>query len=200
MSKAVLISRLEQQLATLYQQQAYRKDKKIYARFPPTLFTENFETFEFYWKELNKTLEQIKSIPLEKEEELTFFCNKLISQYAVLQESLSYKGKKNNATFSQQKGPQKAQEAPAPYSAKEQEKRRVNTLPPRERLAKYYEYLNLFNIKVAELKDLIKTSQQELEKTRYQQRLLQTRQRRAKCLDAIEILEEFLSYQESQKP
>ena len=183
MSKAILISRLEQQLDALYQKYSQQKEKKIYAKFPPTLFSENYETFAFYWAELNKTLEQIKSIPLEKEEELNFFCNKLIGQYRVLQESLRFHSMQKNI-----KKRSKIREPATVYSAKERQQQRDNSLPPRERLTKYYTYLNAFNDKIKALEDVLFQTTDELNKTKYEQLLINTKERRLKCLNAIEIL------------
>jgi len=74
----------------------------------------------------------------------------------------------------------------------------VHSLPPRERLAKYYEYLASFNEKIQHEQDSLSEAQRErLPFNRL--KLEQLEQRRARCLEAIEMLEEYLIFLEKQK-
>ena len=74
----------------------------------------------------------------------------------------------------------------------------VHSLPPRERLAKYYEYLASFNEKIQHEQDGLNEAQREgVSVSRL--KLEQLEQRRARCLEAIEMLEEYLICLEKQK-
>ena len=74
-------------------------------------------------------------------------------------------------------------------------------MPPRERLAKYYEYLASFNEKIQHEQDSLSEAQRaELPFNRLKlEQLEQLEQRRARCLEAIEMLEEYLIFLEKQK-
>ena len=74
----------------------------------------------------------------------------------------------------------------------------VHSLPPRERLAKYYEYLASFNEKIQHEQDSLSEAQRE-ELPFNRLKLEQLEQRRARCLEAIEMLEEYLIFLEKQK-
>ena len=73
-----------------------------------------------------------------------------------------------------------------------------HSLPPRERLAKYYEYLASFNEKIQHEQDGLNKAQREgVSFSRL--KLEQLEQRRARCLEAIEMLEEYLIFLEKAK-
>lgn len=82
---------------------------------------------------------------------------------------------------------------------REQRKAELDKLPPRERLEKYYDALKALNDKLNEQKDLLTQAQSEIEQTHYRNLIEQTRARRKRCLEAIEILEEYLAFKNSQE-
>ncbi|KYK77431.1 primosomal replication protein PriC, partial [Aggregatibacter actinomycetemcomitans] len=67
-----------------------------------------------------------------------------------------------------------------------------------ERLAKYYDYLASFNEKIQVEQDALEKAQREGRLVN-KQMLEQLEQRRARCLEAINVLEEYLVFVEKQK-
>ena len=120
---------------------------------------------------------------------MQFYTQKLSAQCTALSDALT-RQQQNAQLF-----PIKAKEESKPADKRHHP---VHTLPPRERLAKYYEYLASLNEKIqCEQDDLSRAQKEGLPLNR--QKLEQLEQRRARCLEAIEMLEEYLVFLEKQK-
>ena len=176
--------RLKQSLQDFFAHYATQKEEIVYAKFSPNLFTENWQKTAFYFAQIEHKLEQIKSDNIEAWQ---FYTQKLSAQCTALSDALT-RQQQNTQLF------------PVKEENKLQNKRQhpVHSLPPRERLAKYYEYLASFNEKIQHEKDELNKAQREgILFSRL--KLEQLEQRRARCLEAIEMLEEYLIFLEKQK-
>ena len=185
----ISIQRLKQSLQNFFERYDTQKEETVYAKFSENLFTENWRKTAFYFEQIEQTFSQIEQIKGENLEALQFYTQKLSAQCTALSDALT-RQQQNAQLF-----PIKAKE-----ESKLADKRHhpVHTLPPRERLAKYYEYLASFNEKIqCEQDDLSKAQREGLPLNR--QKLEQLEQRRARCLEAIEMLEEYLVFLEKQK-
>ncbi|SSY93651.1 Primosomal replication protein N'' [Aggregatibacter aphrophilus] len=115
-----------------------QKEETVYTKFSENLFTENWRKTAFYFEQIEQTFSQIEQIKSENLEALQFYTQKLSAQCTALSDALT-RQQQNVQLF--------------PIKAKEESKladkryHPVHTLPPRERLAKYYEYLASFNEK-----------------------------------------------------
>lgn len=183
-----LIQQLGEKLEQLYQQYAHQSSLQISAKFDRTLFSEDFQPFAFYYAELQQTLSQFHGLNEKDESEIDFLAEKLIAQCTALQEALlkQNNGEKSAVTF-----------RPV-LNKREQLRREIDRLPPRERLEKYYEALQKLNEKISEKTDELQTALSAEQKNLCQKQLEQLYQRRQNCLDAIELLEEYLAFKEGQ--
>ncbi|PJG83749.1 primosomal replication protein PriC [Caviibacterium pharyngocola] len=189
MNKQDLIQRLEQKIQQIGTDYANSPNKIIYAKFSRTLFSEDFQPLSFYLNELMYTVKQLSDLPQDYPQ-YQFYADKLLGQYKALTDALS--------------APKAASRAiPKNSTLRRSERERIrdelNQLPPRERLAKYYEFLQTFNEKIDAQQDLASCAQSEQEKARLQHQIELTRQRRARCLEAIEVLEEYLAFKDEQE-
>lgn len=190
MSKVELIAKLEQTVHQLYQKYSIDKNQKIYAKFDRTLFSESFETFSFYMDEVESTLSKLKKIGKDNPHQYQFYCQKLVSQCSVLDEAIS----RGNRIFNNKNN---LIAKPALLSKREKLKAQLNQLPPRERLQKYYESLNALNQKLEKEEGLLYQANTFQEKQLYTEQVETTKKRRTRCLDAIEMLEEYLAFKEN---
>lgn len=183
-----LIQQLAERLEQLYQQYANQPSQPISATFDRTLFSEDFQPFAFYYGELQQTLSQFHRLNENDEREMDFLAEKLIAQCTALQEALlkQHNGEKSAVNF-----------RPV-LNKREQLRREIDQLPPRERLEKYYEALQKLNEKISEKTDELQTALSSEQKGLCQKQLEQLYQRRQNCLDAIELLEEYLAFKENQ--
>lgn len=183
-----LIQQLAERLEQLYQQYANQPSQPISATFDRTLFSEDFQPFVFYYGELQQTLSQFHRLNENDEREMSFLAEKLIAQCTALQEALlkQHNGEKSAVNF-----------RPV-LNKREQLRREIDQLPPRERLEKYYEALQKLNEKISEKTDELQTALSSEQKGLCQKQLEQLYQRRQNCLDAIELLEEYLAFKENQ--
>lgn len=177
MNKIELINLLQQKITQLSTDENRRKIKLSLPNFSYAVFSENFQSFIFYEQEMHKTLQQIEQA---KETDLLLYnllVEKLLSQYAMLSDYLSPHLK------------------PTAVKQTRQQLKSIHQLPPRERLEKYYEALRLLNEKITALEDQNLKSHSSL----LTQQLVYQQQRRTKCLQAIETLEEYLAFKQEQE-
>lgn len=88
-----LIQRLDQKVQQLYQAHLSKREEKIFAKFDRTLFSENGQTVAFYLKEINQTLDKIKSLQSENPDHYIFITKRLLAQCTALSEALTHKNK-----------------------------------------------------------------------------------------------------------
>ena len=180
--------RLKQSLQHFFSCYASQKEEIVYAKFSPNLFTENWQKTAFYFEQIELTLVQLKQVESDNIEAWQFYTQKLSAQCTALSDALTRQHQ--NAQFF----PVKDKEENKPQNKRQH----PHSLPPRERLAKYYEYLASFNEKIQHEQDSLSEAQREgLPFNRL--KLEQLEQRRARCLEAIEMLEEYLIFLEKQK-
>ncbi|MDU8924042.1 primosomal replication protein [Pasteurellaceae bacterium LIM206] len=180
-NSTALFTRLERQVALLYQKYQAKMTQTVYARFDPALFTEDFAPCRFYFEQIRHTLDTLAQC--DRPAEIQFFSEKLLAQCTALHEAMQY-GNPNQSS------------AGTAENRHRQLIERLNQLPPRERLAQYYEFLQALNEKLNQQKDQLKLAQSEQDKQYYQTQIEHTRQRRSRCLNAIEQLEEYLTFKE----
>lgn len=180
-----LIEQLQAKVQQLTLQFAAFSDKKIYAKFDRTLFSEDFESGQFYFDQIQYTLAQITGLKETEIPQIQFFSEKLLAQCTALSDAIN-----------QHNGRKTAPTAKIP-SQREKLKHELNQLPPRERLVRYYEALQALNEKINELEDKRNTAHNEQQKAGYQHQIDITLPRRKRCLEAIEVLEEYLSFKEN---
>lgn len=183
-----LIETLEQKVQQLYQTYSAQQEEKIFAKFDRTLFSENGQTTAFYFSEINKTLEKIKSLHSDDVNHYSFITEHLLKQCTALSEALS---KKTRKTFISPRSQQ-----PSPIKKSQHE---IHKLPPRERLEKYYEALEQLNHLYQQHKDLAKTEENTIEQQKMMKLAEGYKHRRQKCQEAIELLEEYLAFKEEQE-
>ena len=183
----ISIQRLKQSLQDFFVRYATQKEEIVYAKFSPNLFTENWQKTAFYFAQIEHTLIQLEQIESDNIEAWQFYTQKLSAQCTALSDALT-------------RQQQNAQLFPVKEENKLQNKRHhpVHSLPPRERLAKYYEYLASFNEKIQHEQDGLNKAQREGVSVN-RLKLEQLEQRRARCLEAIEMLEEYLIFLEKAK-
>ncbi|MCQ9121556.1 primosomal replication protein N [Rodentibacter pneumotropicus] len=182
-----LINKLEQKVQQLYQIHSAQLEEKIFTKFDRTLFSENGQTVSFYFTEINQTLIRIKSLDSNDVNHYSFIAAHLFKQCNALSETLNRK----NTKFTQQKRQQN------PTIKKTQHS--IHQLPPRERLEKYYEALEQLNNLYQQHRDLARTKTDPVEKKRMIERANGYKHRRQKCQEAIDLLEEYLTFKEEQK-
>lgn len=182
-----LIQILDQKVQQLYQAHLSKREEKIFAKFDRTLFSENGQNVSFYLKEINQTLDRIKTLESNDLNHYNFLAERLLAQCSVLSETLARKN--THLTVSQTTTKQpilKSQHS-------------IHKLPPRERLEKYYETLERLNKLYQQYKDLAQAEKNNDEKIRYAQLAEGYKKRQQKCQEAIDLLEEYLVFKEEME-
>ena len=178
-----LIQRLDQKVQQLYQTNL-PQEEKIFAKFDRTLFSENGQNVSFYLKEINQTLDRIKTLESNDLNYYNFLAERLLAQCSVLSEALTRKN-------THQTAPQTTTEQTIQKS-----QHSIHKLPPRERLEKYYKAFERLNKLYQQHKDLAQAEKNNDEKIRYAQLAEGYKKRQQKCQDAIDLLEEYLVFKE----
>lgn len=181
-----LIETLEQKVQQLHQTYSSQQEEKIFAKFDRTLFSENGQSCAFYFAEIEQTLEKIKSLNSDEVNHYAFITEHLLKQCTALSEAL-------NRTY-KPSIPHKAQ--PKPTIQKTQHD--IHKLPPRERLAKYYEALEQLNVLYQQHRDLARTAEDSITQQNMTKLAEGYKHRRQKCQEAIDLLEEYLAFKEAQ--
>ena len=179
-----LIQILDQKVQQLYQAHLSKREEKIFSKFDRTLFSENGQNVSFYLKEINQTLDRIKTLESNDLNHYNFLAERLLAQCSVLSEALTRKN--THLTVPQTTTKQTIQKS----------QHNIHKLPPRERLEKYYETLERLNKLYQQHKDLAQAEKNNDEKIRYAQLAEGYKKRQQKCQDAIELLEEYLLFKE----
>ncbi len=179
-----LIQILEQKVQKLCEAHLSKREEKIFAKFDRTLFSENGQNVSFYLKEINQTLDRIKTLASNDLNHYNFLAARLLAQCSVLSEALTRKNTHLTATQTTTKQTiQKSQHS-------------IHKLPPRERLEKYYEALERLNKLYQQHKDLAQAEKNNDERIRYAQLAYGYKKRQQKCQEAIDLLEEYLVFKE----
>lgn len=186
-NKQQLVEQLAQKIEQLYQQYQHQLNKKIFAKFDRTLFTESFANLSQYLQEIQQTLDQLASLQENDVQQGAFLTDKLFAQCRALSDALqnkpAYFARKNSLSPS--------------ISSATQTKQDIHKLPPKQRLEKYYEALQALNTKLDGQVSLLYDAQSQQQRDYYQQQIDITQQRKKRCLEAIELLEEYLAYQQN---
>ena len=179
-----LIQLLDQKVQRLYEAHLSKQEEKIFAKFDRTLFSENGQNVSFYLKEINQTLDRIKTLESNDLNHYNFLAERLLAQCSVLSEALTRKNTRLTVSQTITKQPiLKSQHS-------------IHKLPPRERLEKYYEALERLNKLCQQHKDLAQAEKNNDEKIRYAQLAENYKKRQQKCQEAIDLLEEYLVFKE----
>ena len=183
-----LIAQLQQKVRLFLQKFSARRDEVIYAPLARNLFAAQQEKLSVYLAEVEQTLAQLEQIDTQDQAALTFYSQKILAQCTALNEVLSRPQWKPNAPVQT-----------STYSPATTRTNPVHQLPARERLEKYYGYLQQFNQLIEQQQDLQRTSQEPSEQARCADKIARLQQRRAKCLESIETLEEYLAFKQQQE-
>ncbi|OBX48253.1 primosomal replication protein PriC [Haemophilus haemolyticus] len=186
-----LIQILDQKVQQLYQAHLSKREEKIFAKFDRTLFSENGQNVSFYLKEINQTLDRIKTLESNDLNHYNFLAERLLAQCSVLSEALTRKN--THLTVPQTTTKQTIQKS---QHSIQKSQHSIHKLPPRERLKKYYEALERLNKLYQQHKDLAQAEKNNDEKIRYTQLAESYKKRQQKCQDAIDLLEEYLVFKE----
>ena len=186
-----LIQILDQKVQQLYQAHLSKREEKIFAKFDRTLFNENGQNVSFYLKEINQTLDRIKTLESNDLNHYNFLAERLLAQCSVLSEALTRKN--THLTVPQTTTKQTIQKS---QHSIHKSQHSIHKLPPRERLEKYYEALERLNKLYQQHKDLAQAEKNNDEKIRYTQLAESYKKRQQKCQDAIDLLEEYLVFKE----
>ncbi|EGT77104.1 primosomal replication protein N [Haemophilus haemolyticus M19107] len=182
-----LIQILEQKVQRLCEAHLSKREEKIFAKFDRTLFSENGQNISFYLKEINQTLDRIKTLESSNLNHYNFLTERLLAQCSVLSEALTRKN--THLTASQKITKQTIKKS----------QHSIHKLPPRERLEKYYEALERLNKLYQQHKDLAQAEKNNDEKIRYAQLAEGYKKRQQKCQEAIDLLEEYLVFKEEME-
>ena len=182
-----LIQILDQKVQQLYKAHLSKREEKIFAKFDRTLFSENGQNISFYLKEINQTLDRIKTLESSNLNHYNFLTERLLAQCSVLSEALTRKN--THLTASQKITKQTIKKS----------QHSIHKLPPRERLEKYYEALERLNKLYQQHKDLAQAEKNNDEKIRYAQLAEGYKKRQQKCQEAIDLLEEYLVFKEEME-
>ncbi len=180
-----LLKQLGQYLSELEKNYAHLKDKSLYSKFDPMLFSENFQNIDFYLHEMQQCFEQIKQFTEQDTAQITFFTEKLLAQYTALQDAIKIL-----------QTPKSAVNSKPILNKRDQLRQQIELLPPREKLVKYYEALQALNDKLYAQETQLNFANDE-QKNHLEQQINITKQRRERCLSAIELLEEYLVFRDS---
>ena len=178
-----LIQILEQKVQRLCEAHLSKREEKIFAKFDRTLFSENGQNVSFYLKEINQTLDRIKTLASNDLNHYNFLTERLLAQCSVLSEALTRKNTQLTVSQKTKQTIQKSQHS-------------IHKLPPRERLEKYYEALERLNKLYQQHKDLAQAEKNNDERIRYAQLADGYKKRQQKCQEAIDLLEEYLVFKE----
>lgn len=179
-----LFHQLTQAVEQLYHTYRQRPSNQISATFDRTLFSEDFQPFAFYYAEVNQTLSQLQGLTQYDGEEAAFLAEKLLAQCTALHDAL----------LKQPRGEKSAVNFQPVLNKREQLRQAIDKLPPRKRLVKYYDALRTLNEKINEKNDQLNSP--SAQENAVAQQLAQLQQRRQRCLEAIELLEEYLAFKE----
>ncbi|TDQ59805.1 restart primosome assembly protein PriC [Mesocricetibacter intestinalis] len=182
-----LVQHLRLRVDALYARYHADPTQKIKAKFDRSLFRQDSQTLSDYLTQIEETLALLADFSPVQKEQLIFFSEKLAAQCAALSEALQSAEQRPNS------------ECPRPQGRTERLKQALNLLPPRERLVKYYEALQALNEKIAAQQDNVAACTDRQQQIHYLHQLEITRQRRQRCLEAIEVLEEYLNFQRQNK-
>ena len=186
-----LITQLQQKIQSFIDSHRALAEQVVMLPLAAHLFQGKYEPLRFYFDQLEQSLEKLLQAEQQNSANaLAFYSERLSAQFAALADVV-------NRMQWQQKGQEKRVKEPAAQYASPAANS-VHTLPWRERLAKYYEYLREFNQLVEQQEDRLRLAA-ESERIAQQQRLQKLIERRAKCLDAIETLEAYSEFKQKQE-
>lgn len=188
-----LIQQLKLKLDQFKQQ--YQASNPILTQvFDPQLFSENFQPFLFYFNQIEQNWQYLNQLTKQDVQQIQFLTEKILAQYSVLTDALEKNQPSRQHNKIQPKQENKKQQ-------QEQVLKELNQLEPRERLKVYYEYLQQFNKMIQQQQDAVYLASTEQQKQHHQHKLNALEQRRQRCLNAIEVLEEYLAFsqQNAQK-
>lgn len=180
-SQAQLVDQLLRQLDYF---SAYDDSQILTIAFDQTIFLESFQPLRFYLDEIKQNIQKLAQ--LDNPQIVNYLAEKITAQFRVLFDAVN-----------QQHLPELAISpvtTASRHTSTQHDKNAVFHLPPEQRIHKYYEYLTRFNDYLANLEKLQQQTNDWQRKQQLQQQIEQYQQRRARCLAAIEQLEEYLAF------
>ncbi len=173
---------LRQHIQQWQNQFSHECEQTIHMPFEIGLFSQNFETLGYYFAEIMRNIDYLAKVSTDDIQKANFISEKIINQCAALREATQ----RQFRTTPIKKAPQRVS------AEREALLKRINALPPRERLEKYYEGLNALNALIEKIQDQLAHCPPQ-QQAQLQKNLEYQQQRRQKALSAIDNLEEFLA-------
>ncbi|SUB32894.1 primosomal replication protein N'' [[Pasteurella] mairii] len=188
MSTSSLHQQLSQKVQGLFSPYQNQRDQQILAKFDRTLFRDDFAQLKDYLREIEQTLAQLAKLSDNTQPQTDFYSQKLLAQCHALIDALQ----RQDTDFTlQTTSSQNSQKRRA--SERQQMQNALYQLPPRERLAKYYEFLLQLNEIIENNQLAFYQARSDQEKQYWSKKTQITQQRRDRCQEAIDLLEEYLS-------
>ncbi|MDG6896649.1 hypothetical protein A6A19_01215 [Actinobacillus delphinicola] len=147
MSTQNQIQILRQHIQQWQNQFSHECEQTIHMPFEIGLFSQNFETLGYYFAEIMRNIDYLAKVSTDDIQKANFISEKIINQCAALREATQ----RQFRTTPIKKAPQRIS------AEREALLKRINALPPRERLEKYYEGLNALNALIEKIKDQLAT-------------------------------------------
>ncbi|MFY1026649.1 primosomal replication protein PriC [Actinobacillus seminis] len=188
MPTSSLHQQLRQTVRSLFSSYQTQRDQQILAKFDRTLFRDDFAQLKDYLGEIEQTLAQLAKLSDNTQPQTDFYSQKLLAQCHALIDALQ---RQDTDSTLQPSSTQNSQKRRA--SERQQMQNALYQLPPRERLAKYYEFLLQLNEIIENNQLAFYQARSDQEKQYWSKKTQITRQRRDHCQEAIDLLEEYLS-------
>lgn len=175
------IQHVIEKIETHFQSLQQYQQQPIRSKLDPQLFSPENETVADCLAQLQQTLSALKQAT--DRTQLEFYSEKLVAQYHALLDILqpSISSQPHFAANFTPKAPTK------------KNKHQVHDLPPQVRLEKYYQFLRQLNDLIAQQNDAMLQAESS-QQAAWLQRIQQTEQRKQRCQDAIDNLEEYLLF------
>ena len=164
--------------------QKLQQDSQIprYAGLDPRLFCIENETLGQCVAEARNTLQALQQSSSRTESE--FYAERLVAQYHALLEIIHPETTAKPHFI-----------AANPITpTRKKEKHHIHDLPPAERLEKYYQFLTQLNDLIAQQNEQTLSCEDSTQQQQLIEKVKITEQRKQRCLDAIDNLEEYLLF------
>ncbi|MGV6989611.1 primosomal replication protein PriC [Testudinibacter sp. P80/BLE/0925] len=178
---AANVQLLMEKIESYFRQLLPYQQQPISAKLDSRLFATENETVGDCLTQIQQTFSILRQAT--EAEQVEFYTEKLLAQYHALLDMLQ-------PTASVQ--PHFAANF-TPKAATKKNKHQVHDLPPQVRLEKYYQFLRQLNDLIAQQNDAMLQAE-PLQQAAWLQRIQQTEQRKQRCQDAIDNLEEYLLF------
>lgn len=195
MNNTRLINSLKNAVQSLYSRLDIDPEKKIYAKFSAFLFSDDFQPFSFYMKEIQETIDKLEKSNDTDPELYNYLSEKLSAQCTALTEAVLRNHNHNNlstAVYSDKSAVSLQNDFHVRLQSQEWNNTAIARLPAATRLIKYYEYKEKFYEELDNLDIFLENAVIDYEESKYLRQIHITEQELKKLLEHIEYLEGYL--------